>query len=149
MPARGDYRIGVVAERANVSERTARRWRETRDERWNRYLENDRPPFQGLAVPEPTPAPEPELTPFEKIAESDENGKWIKPKTFTKKEAVSALDELMCYVFRFSWMLGREPVPFQGVEDADWKALDRSWRILERLAVKYNGGPLTHRDTKE
>ena len=149
MPARQDYRIRQVAGRAEVSERTARRWRDTGDERWTRYLDIAQPPFQGREDADPAPILDPELDPFEKIANNNENGSWNEPKSFTKAEAVSALDELMCYVFRLSLMLGREPVIFDGIEDTDWKALDRSWRILERLAIKYNGGPLAHRIAKK
>ena len=146
MPARQDYRIRQVAGRAEVSERTARRWRDSGDERFNRYLENYQAPFQGLHVP---PIQEPELEPFAKIANSDQNGAWIEPKTFTRAEAIMALDEMMCYTERMVMLLAKDPVIFEGIVDADWMALHRCGKVMERLAIRFNGGSLAHRNTKE
>ena len=45
MPAFGDSRLESVAKKANVSERTARRWRDSGDPRWDRYTKDDREEF--------------------------------------------------------------------------------------------------------
>lgn len=142
MPARQDYRIRQVASRANVSERTARRWRDTGDERWNRYLENDSPPFQGLNVPGIPLEPEPELNGFDKVFEEGDDGLWKQPATFTREDAILALDWMRAYTFRLTHLLAKEPPTFEGPSPQDWGQLDKAGRIFKRLAMKYNGGPL-------
>jgi len=142
MPKRPDYRLKQVAHTAGVCERTARRWRDSRDERWDRYLAQAVPPFAGLGVPSITPEPEPEPDGFGKIFEEDEAGRWQQPATFTKEDAVLALDWMRAYTFRLTHLLAKEPTPFVGPGPRDWEELDRAGRTFERLAVKYNGGAL-------
>ena len=45
MPAFGDPRIESVANKAKVSERTARRWRDNGDPRWDKFTKDDREEF--------------------------------------------------------------------------------------------------------
>ena len=45
MPAFGDPRIESVANKAKVSERTARRWRDSGDPRWDKFTKDDREEF--------------------------------------------------------------------------------------------------------
>lgn len=57
MPAKADRRIAAVAEAAGVSERTARRWRDTGDERFARHTPDRiklHPPGTAAAASEPT-----------------------------------------------------------------------------------------------
>ena len=45
MPAFGDSRLESVARKAKVSERTARRWRDSGDPRWEQFTKDDREEF--------------------------------------------------------------------------------------------------------
>jgi hypothetical protein len=61
----GDYRLKLVADRCQVSERTARRWRDAKDWRWVREMEKiEKEGSRPAPVPVETADPDP-LTPEE------------------------------------------------------------------------------------
>ena len=146
MPLRGDYRLKAVAQAAGVCERTARRWRDQRDDRWERYLGQAVPPFASLSVPDITPAPEPDLDGLGKILEEDDAGNWKRPATFTREDATLALDWMRAYTFRLTTLLAGDPPPFDKLGPRDWEQADKAGKIFKRLAEKYHGGPLKRPD---
>jgi hypothetical protein len=135
MPSMGDYRIRVVANNAEVSERTARRWRDTGDERWERYL-------AGFELPvvehQQGPAPADEENGWDKLTKSDAAGGWIQPDTFTPEDAVLAAEELQAMSCRLLMALCREPAYFQGSTKGDWAKLDGCMEAFGFLAGKFS-----------
>jgi len=143
MPARGDFRIRQVARNANVSLRTARRWRDGHDPRWERYLTNNGPSyFDTLTVPPIAIPTVPEMDGFDLINHNTDDGHFIPPKTFTKQNAVDALEHLRALTFRLACTLGADPAPFPGIKTKDYEGLCPCYQKFKKLAEHYNGGPL-------
>jgi len=149
MPLRGDYRLKQVAKRANISERTARRWRDSNDWRWKRYLNDSTEPFSGLTVPDitlppitPTPAAQAPLHGFEVIDADDGKGDMVETATFSKQQAVEALEHLRALTFRLADLLAKDPPMFEGIASRDFVSLDDCAVTMQKLAAKYGGKPL-------
>jgi hypothetical protein len=109
MPAFGDPRLEAVARKAHVSERTARRWRDSGDPRWKKFTEDDEGAFGKIlkdlapsmfdeagtapATKEPPPELDKEIARLSVLAES-----LHKKINLAKKEERSGLVQDYCRV---------------------------------------------------
>lgn len=109
MPAFGDPRIEAVARKASVSERTARRWRDSGDPRWKKFTKDDEEAYgkilkdlvpsmfdEGKTAPakkEPAPELDKEIARLSGLAES-----LHKKINLAKKEERSGLVQDYCRV---------------------------------------------------
>ena len=139
MPPWKDYRLEQVAKRAGVCERTARRWRDSNDERWHQHLMSI-DPIEGI-IQENTHLNLQPLTPIEygwdKIFASNPEGKWVEPASFDKEDAMDALTSFVYLLNRFGDVLAMFRYSFEGRTDEDSLVICDCSMMLKKILLKY------------